>query len=365
LSSARTQAIEVERASDDPPERVAAWLTTVSDAALRGLDDELLLDLLNIEEDPLRWRDVADTVTTHAEDLLRAGQFETACRLGEAVVRASRTEPARGPHAGPALERFARGSTMKHVAAHLRAADDEVYERFKTLCHAIGPPIIAPLAEVLSSEQDARSRRRLRDVLVGFGAQGRESVQQLMNAPNWEVRRTAAFLLREFGGAEGLKELVPLLADSEPLVQREAIQALLLNGSEEASRMLLDALRTTSGRVRETLVSELTNARDARYTSFFRHVVRYMDRRVEPRLYVAAIEGLGTAPNPDAIDALRYALYHGDWRAPFETRRIRAAAAGALRRMGAPPAIDVLREATQRGKRGVRAAARDAMAGMD
>jgi hypothetical protein len=365
LSSARTQAIEVERASDDPPERVAAWLTTVSDAALRGLDDHLLLDLLNIEEDPLRWRDVADTVTTHADDLLRAGQFETACRLGEAVVRASRTEPARGPHAGPALQRFARGSTMKHVAAHLRAADDETYERFKTLCHAIGPPIIAPLAEVLSSEQDARSRRRLRDVLVGFGAQGRESVQQLMNAPNWEVRRTAAFLLREFGGTEGLKELVPLLADSEPLVQREAIQALLLNGSEEASRMLLDALRTTSGRVRETLVSELTNARDARYTSFFRHVVRYMDRRVEPRLYVAAIEGLGTAPNPDAIDALRYALYHGDWRAPFETRRIRAAAAGALRRMGAPPAIDVLREATQRGKRGVRAAARDAMAGMD
>ena len=26
-----------------------------------------------------------------------------------------------------------------------------------------------------------------------------------MNAPNWEVRRTAAFLLREFGGDEGLQ----------------------------------------------------------------------------------------------------------------------------------------------------------------
>lgn len=365
LSSARTQAIDVERISDDPPERLAAWLATVNDAALRGLDDQLLLDLLAIEGDLLRWRDVADTVTTHAEDLVRVGQFEMACRLADAVVRESRKEAARLPHAHVALERFARGSMMKHVAAQLRVADEETYERFKTLCHAIGPPVIAPLAEALSAEQDARSRRRLRDVLVGFGAQGRESVQPLMSAPNWEVRRTAAFLLREFGGSEGLKELVPLLADSEPLVQREAAQALLLNGSDEASQILLNGIRATSGRVRETLVTELTNARDARSAPFFRHVVRHMDRRTEPRLYVAAIDALGTMENQEAIDALRYALYQGDWKAPFETRRIRAAAAGALRRIGAPPAIDVLREATRRGTRGVRAAARDAMTGMD
>jgi HEAT repeat protein len=254
---------------------------------------------------------------------------------------------------------------MKHVAAQLRSADEETYERFKTVCHAIGPPVIAPLAEVLSAEQDARSRRRLRDVLVGFGAQGRESVQQLMSAPNWEVRRTAAFLLREFGGSEGLKELVPLVADTEPLVQREAVQALLMNGNQEASGILLNAIRTTSGRVRETLVSELTNMRDARSAPFFRHVVRHMDRRIEPRLYVAAIEALGTLANQEAIEVLRYALYHGDWKAPLETRRIRAAAASALRRIGAPPAIDVLREATHRGTRGVRTAARDAMAEMD
>jgi hypothetical protein len=365
LSSAQTQAVEVERASDDPPERVDAWVATVSDAALRGLDNQLLVDLLTIEQDPLRWRDVADTVTAHAEDLVRAGQFESAWRLADAVVAAARTDPSRLPHARPALERFTSGSLLKHVAAHLRTAGDETYERFKALCHAIGPPLIAPLAQVLASEQDARSRRRLRDVLVGFGAQGRESVQQLMSAPNWEVRRTAAFLLREFGGAEGLKELGPLVADNEPLVQREAVQALLLNGSDDACEMLLNAVRTTSGRVRETLVGELTNARDMRSAPFFRHVVRHMDRRIEPRLYVAAIEGLGTVPNEDAIDALRYALYQGDWKAPFETRRIRAAAAGALRRIGAPPALDVLREATRRGTRGVRAAARDAMTGMD
>lgn len=357
LSSARTQAVDVERISDDPPERMAAWLSTVSDAALRGLDDQLLLDLLAIEPDPLRWRDVADTVMGHADDLVRVGHFDQAWHLADAVVRESRKDAARLEHAAPALERFGRGSMMKHVASHLRIADDEAYGRFRNLCHAIGPPVIAPLAEVLSAEQDARSRRRLRDILLGFGAKGRESVQRLMSAPNWEVRRTAAFLLREFGGSEGLKELVPLLSDSEPLVQREAVQGLVLNGSDEASEILLRAVMTTSGRTRETLIGELTSVRD-RAAPLFCYLLHHMAPRSQPHLYLASIEALGSAGGGDAIDALEFALYQGDWRAPLATRRLRAAAAQALRRIGTPPALDVLRDAAHRGPRGVRRAAR-------
>ena len=40
LTAARTQAIEVERTSDDPPERIAEWLRTVSEPALHDLDLE-------------------------------------------------------------------------------------------------------------------------------------------------------------------------------------------------------------------------------------------------------------------------------------------------------------------------------------
>jgi hypothetical protein len=365
LSTARMQAVDVERISDDPPERMAAWLSTVSDAALRGLDDQLLMDVLALEGDPLRWRDVADTVMLHADDLVRVNHFDQAWRLADAVVRESLKDAARPEHARAALERFGRGSLMKHVATHLRGADEESYGRFTRLCHAIGTPIIPSLAEALTTEQDARSRRRLRDILLGFGASGREAVQRLMNAPNWEVRRTAAYLLREFGGSEGLKELVPLLADTEPLVQREAIQGLLLNGSDEASRILLHALTTTSGRARDTLMTELTSARDERAVPLFRYLVRHMDQRKHPRLFLSSIEALGRAGDADSIDALKFALYQGGWRAPFDTRRWRAAAASALRRVGTPAALDVLREAARRGARGVRSAARDALSGLD
>src|SRR4029079_622327 len=134
----------------------------------------------------------------------RGGSPALAGRAGHDRTGAAPPPP---PSRRRAPRRRARGNRLKHVARQLRASDDAEYERFSRLSRAIGPAVVAPLAETLSIEQDARSRRRLRDILVQFGAAGREAVQQLMNAANWEVRRTAAFLLREFGGAEGLKEL--------------------------------------------------------------------------------------------------------------------------------------------------------------
>ena len=358
LSSARARAVDVEAANDDPPERVAEWLATVADASLRNLDNLLLTDLLRIEEDNARWRDVAETAITHAEDLVRVEYFDQAFHLAESVATEGARIPARTDAAHVVLDRLGRGAMMRHAAKQLRTADDELYGRLKRLAHGIGPAVIAPLAEALSAEQDARSRRRLRDILVEFGAAGRESVQQLMNAANWEVRRTAAFLLREFGGAEGLKELQPLLSDTEPLVQREAIQALMLNGTDAASQILLEALTTTAGRPRETLISELASMKDERAGPLFCYLVRHVDRKRFPGVYAGAIDALGSFGGPDAVEALKEALQRGDWMAPLRTRRTRASAAQALRRIGTSAAVTVLREASARGSRGVRAAAR-------
>jgi hypothetical protein len=358
LSGARARAMDVEATSDDPPERMAAWLATVTDAELRSLDSLLLMDLLAIEEETSRWRDVADTVISHAEDLVRVGYFEQALHLAETVSAEGQRLPDREPVARTSLERLGRGAMIRHAARQLRTADEAAFDRFTRLAHAIGPAVIPLLAEALSAEQDARSRRRLRDILVGFGAAGRESVQQLMNAANWEVRRTAAFLLREFGGAGGLRELQPLLTDTEPLVQREAIQALILNGTDAASQILLEALISKGGRPRETLITELTSMRDERAAPLFCYLVRHLDRRAFHGLYVSAIDALGSFGGPDAVGALKEALQHGEWLAPLRTRRARAAAAQALRRIGTEPAVATLRDASAKGTRGVRVAAR-------
>ena len=358
LSHARTLPVDVERVSDDPPERIATWLSTVSDGALRTLDHELLIDLLQIENDAARWRDVADTVVKHGDDLVRVGHFDQAWELIDAMIEQGARSPFRQPHATAALEAFGRGSFLKHVTPHLRTAEEEGYERFKKICHAIGPPIIAPLAQGLAAEQDARSRRRLRDILIGFGPRGADSVRPLMHASSWEVRRTAAFLLREFGGAEALRELMPLLTDAEPLVQREAVQGLMMNGSKDAATILLSALGNAKGPMREALLAEVLKTREQRAAPLFGYLVRQMDRRRFPQLYHAAIDVLGQFGGADAVETLKTALHAGSWWTPISNRTYRTAAAHALNRIGTAEALDVLRAASTSGAFGVRLAAR-------
>lgn len=361
LSMARTQPVDVERTSDDPQERIAAWLGTVNDSALRTLDDELLRDLLRIETDPLRWRDVTETVVAHADDLIRVGYFDQALQLITTLMEEGARVPERAAHATAAIERFGRGSLMKHLPTFLRTAEADAFEKLKGLCHTIGSPVIVPLAEGLAAEQDARSRRRLRDILIGFGPKGAESVRPLMNAGNWEVRRTAAFLLREYGGSAALKELVPLLSDAEPLVRREAVQGLVMNGSREACSILLTAILDNKGGARDTILQEILGMRDERAAPMFAHALRELEPNRVPELYATAIDVLGSVATTDSVDALRATLNKGPWWTPFANRKRWNAAVESLRRIGSPGALTALRDAAERGPSSVRAAARVAL----
>jgi HEAT repeat protein len=141
-------------------------------------------------------------------------------------------------------------------------------------------------------------------------------------------------------------------------VRREAVQGLVLNGTEEASLILLNALATATVRTRETLIHDLVSTRDERAAPLFAFLLRRVDRRAYPQVYAAAIEALGTFGGADAVGALSFALREGQWWAPLRTRRFRGAIAAALRTIGTEPAVEALQAAAKTGSRGVRSAAR-------
>jgi HEAT repeat protein len=361
LSVARTQAVEVERVSDDPPDRIGAWLASVSDGSLRALDLQLLLDLMKVEQEPLRWRELTEPVVQHVEDLLLIGDFDAAARLVDAlVVEAGRGDAApTSAQAAAAVQRLVSGPLMRHIVSHLQTIDDAGFERAKYIVHTLGPVMIPPLAETLSAEDRARPRQRLTDLLIGFGPAGRQSVEQLRNSPNPAVRRTAIYLLREFGGREALPDLALLLDDSEPHVQREAIRAILGIGTDEAYSTLEKALASGTESSRLAIMEMLSSLRDDRAAPLFSYIVSHVDHRGPLRsVYAHAIESLGALRDENAVDLLREAIDRGEWYAPFRTAALRRSAALALHRIGTPRALDALRDAAANGSRGVRAAAR-------
>jgi HEAT repeat protein len=359
LSGARSQAIEVDRVSDDPPERIQEWLSSVTAEAVRHLDLQLLLDLLRLEGDPMKWRDLVNVVSGEIERLTLAGDAQNAQRLLEPVTKEATDEgrPEGRVTAAAALERLSAGPLLRHVVLHLRKVEEREVKAFNALCHTLGPSAIRPLAEALATEENNRALRRLRELLLGFGAAGRQSVEQLKNSSNPAVRRTAIDLLRVFGGSEALPELASMLDDKDPQVQRESIRAIVQIGTDDAYAVLERALVDDS---RGAVLQQLISLRDDKAIPLLCYVLK----RTSPRgklvnVHLAIIDALGgLSAHPESTETLTAALYHGNWWAPFRTATLRRAAATALRRIGGPEAAAVLEQAAASGPRGVRNAAR-------
>jgi hypothetical protein len=363
LSGARTQALQVEYISDDPPDRINSWVTSVGPTELRALDLLLLVDLLTLEADPERWQTVTVPAVSHIEDLLLVGDFDGAMWLLTILAEQADIDGANRAAATAAMTRLIGGTMMTHIVSHLRSVDDRTAEQIKKLCYVSGPSIIKPLAEALAVEQRTNVRQRFTQILLGFGADGRKAVEQLRASVNPAVRRTAIYLLREFGGSDALPDLTTLINDTEPHVQREAVRAILSIGTEEAYAELQRALATGTDQTREALTGALVAMRSERAIPLFEYIVRKIDRKGPLRaVYLRAVESLGALKADQAVDLLKEALYSGEWWAPLRTSETRRTVAGALRQIGTPSALRVLEDAAHSGPRGVRSAAKAAQA---
>ena len=361
LSGTRSQAIEVERVSDDPPERVQTWLASVGDNAVQDLDLALIHDLLRIENDATIWQAIATAASDQIERRTLLGDAATAQALLNALVteRGGEGRAVLRPVAESVLNKLAGGGIVRHIVFHLRKAEGAAVEPLSRMCHAIGPSLVRPLAFALAVEEDHRAIGHLRELLLGFGAAGRQSVEQLKNSSNPAVRRTAIDLLRVFGGREALPELASMLDDADPQVQRESIRAIVQIGTEEAFAVLEHAL-VGGNASRDTILQQLIGLRDDKAIPLLCYVLNHTSPRGKlVSLHAQIIEALGNLKaHPDSTRALRTILYRGEWWAPFRTAALRHAAAASLRRLGSPEARTVLQEAAAGGSRGVRNAAK-------
>lgn len=361
LSSAKTVALAVEHLSDDPPERLAAWLRTVSATELRRLDLALVHDLLRIERDPERWATLMRPVVSLIEDLLLVGDFEPADELiGTLTGHKVGGGPLRQAAAG-AIDALVGGSLLHHTASHLATVDDATFDRVKAMFLSLGDALVRPLAEALLEEAPPRVRERLSSILIAFGPSGRSEVERLKTSANPSVRRTAIQLLRAFGGDQALPELTGLLADRDPQVQREAVRAILGVGSDAACRALTAALVAADPARREALFGAIASAREVGAAVALAYLLDHLDHRGPlADLYLRTLHALGTphlAEAAEGVEALGRALERGEWWAPRRTAALRDAAAAALARIGTPDALAALDHAIAHGGRGVRRAA--------
>ena len=357
LTTAQSQAMEVEKIGDDPPVRIRAWLATVSDTEIRALDQHLILDLLRIETRPEAWAGVLDTAINLIDQLVLVGDVTLASQLLEAIIATSRDEQA--PFQAPAaagVTKLVGGPMVRHLSIFLQKATDAEFAIAKKMCTLIGPSLVKPMADALMGEDNARIVRRLRDILVSFGPAAREYLNELKSSRNPAVRRAAIDLLRGLAGDAALPELRQMLDDGDSQVQREALRAIVQIGSREAYQVLEQVLKSGAETSRELIMQSLGGFRDEKAAPLFLHILANTDYKgANEGVYTQLVESLGKlAVDERSAAALKDILYRGEWWARARTARIRTAAARALRSMGTVGGDRVLEEAAQSGPGAVR-----------
>lgn len=366
LSQARVVAVEMDRIGDDPPERVAAWVATVSDEQVRRLDQQVLGDLIIVETRPEEWRKVLALALSRIEQLVLVGDLAPAQDLLDTLLHISRDKTSPFTSAAQhGVAQLAGGDVMTHVLLFIRQTDDGDLPRVTRFCLSLGKGVVGRLIDGLLVEDSARTIRRLREVLISFGSAARTRVAELCSSPNAAVRRTAIELVRAIGGPEALGLLLTLLDDEEIQVQRDALRAIVQMGTDEAYTALSDVLTSGSPRTREVLTSSLNTLRDERAAPLFAFIVRQGHTRGKfEKVYASALDALGAlrVSSDVTIGALSEAAARGEWWAPLRTQRLRGAAVKALRYIGSPEAYAVLREVADRGGFGARGPAKAAIA---
>ena len=366
LTQARVIAVEMDKIGDDPPERVAAWVATVSDEQVRRLDQQVLGDLIIVESRPDEWRKVLVLAIGRIEQLVLVGDLAPAQNLLDTLLHVSRDQAS--PFAGAAKDgvtQLASGDVMTHVLLFIRQADDADMPRVTRFCLSLGRGVVGRLIDALLAEDGARTIRRLREVLISFGSAARARVAELCASPNASVRRTAIELVRAIGGAEALPLLLKLLDDEELQVQRDALRAIVQTGTDAAFAALRDALTSGSPRTRDMITGSISTLRDERAAPLFAFLVRQGQIRGRAeKVFLSAVEALGTLRVSDdtTISALVDAAGRGAWWNPFQAKRLRTAAVKALRAIGSAEATAALETLARSGPYGARAAAQAALA---
>ena len=344
LSKARAVAVEMERISDDPPDRVAAWVATVSDEQIRRLDQQVLGDLLVVETRRDDWRKVHGT----GADAHRAAGPGRRPAAGAGAAR----------HAAPAVARPVVGGRgrrqRRRRAPGRRRADDPpgaVHPPGRrgraaagdAFCLSLGKPVAGRLVDAILAEETARgpsagcakcwsrsarrpsaSRRAVRRPQPGGPPDRHRAAARCRRRRGAAAPGRAARRRRAAGAARGA-------ARDHADGHRRGLHGAPDGAHLRAGRAPARRSCTRSGTLR-----------DERAAPLFAFIVRQSDHRGDSEaFYLSALETLGhlgASSERDAAGAARRARPRGMVGAGPHRAACGGGRATALRAIGSPEA---------------------------
>jgi HEAT repeat protein len=321
-----------------------------------------LIDLLKLEKDAARAPELAQDVASLSEDLLLAGDYESAL----AVVTALQEQSADAAAVTSAASRVALDGVVSTVAfvetaEMLGDMSEEEGTLFGQICSRIGPAATDGLKTHLEVEELTPGRARATAILWNYGAGSIGRLASVVGSQKWAAQRNVAELLGEIGVAEAVPLLQPLLRGQDARVTAAAVRALSNINDPAAARAVHTVLRAATGEQRRAVVDALVAQRDARVVPVLVRIIEESEPfGADHSIVLDAVGALSIVGDDKAIPALTTLMRRKKLLAWKKKRAVKEGSLAALRAIGTPAAARAVDEAAKTGDGMLRKLARTA-----
>jgi HEAT repeat protein len=349
-------------AGTDLPAELVALIDTLGQDNVRRLSAVLLIDLLRMERDPARAPELARDVAALCEDLLLAGDYESAVAVTRALAEQVAT-PSSVASAGSRVALDALVDTPAFLEAVELVGDMAEAEasQFADLCAAVGPAATDALRLLLDEEAPTPARQRATSIIRAFGARAAKRLAPLVASGHWYARVNVAQLLGEIGSPDAVPLLQPLLRGQDSRVMQAAVRALASVDDPAAARSVHTVLRAATGDQRRAVVAALVAEKDARVVPVLARILAESDPfGSDHQIVLETIEAIGQVGSDQGVPEVARVMRKKRWLARKRTRAVKRAALDALGRIGTPVAAQAIADAAATGDRLLRRLARAA-----
>jgi hypothetical protein len=323
-------------ASVDPPERLADWVRSISDEAVRELDLQLLADLARAESEPLRLKKVLEILQANVLDASADDDWAAVVRTVEAIQAVASESGDRTTRllAAEVLQKLGTSPASERALSLLGDAVPASADMLVRILGAIGSALMPAIAQQWAAAWQEAVRSRLEAVARESGKAGREALRRLLASAQEpaELRTAAIRLLECTPGTDHLPALENALSDADETVRAEAFRALSASTADRASDILARGIARADAVTQASLIGRLSAQSGDRILPVLRRLLPQVDpQSASVPVCLSLIAALERAGSGEAESLLTDFVGRTRWRTPLRTWRIRSAANSAVK----------------------------------
>jgi HEAT repeat protein len=338
-------------AGKDLPDEMPEWMESIGQQNVRKLSVSLIVDLLRLENDPVRAAEIATDMTALSEDLLLSGEFADARNVAAALNDAASNDFFAAPEAcRDALAHVATSPAMHEIVAILGEIDNNSLTLFTDMCRITGAPTVDVLGMALKVAEKTPARLRASDIIVAIGAPAIPPLASFLEDDRAYVQCNAAEILGRIGSSQAVPLLVGLLRRCDLRVMRVAVSALAAIPHASAARAVHTVLRVATGDQRRVVIDSLVAGRDTRVVPILVCILNESEPLGRDHSVVLdTLAALRVVHSDSAVGPIARVARRRRWFARKRNRALKGNAVDALAAIGTDASTKALVQAAAEG----------------